>query len=44
MIRILPLAKYNLHVNLAGAGIDIYKIPNILFDWFFYIQPPIWID
>lgn len=28
----LPLAKYNLHVNLAGADIDIYKIPNILFD------------
>ena len=24
--------KIQLHVNLAGAGIDIYKIPNILFD------------
>lgn len=22
----------NLHVNLTGADIDIYKIPNILFD------------
>ena len=43
-VKISSLAKHGLEINLAVAGIDIYKISNIWFDWLFYIWLPIWID